>query len=433
MFSVVIIGRPNVGKSTLFNRILGRRKALVHNLPGVTRDLNYELVVQEDKVFQLVDTGGILGNSVDPMAALVEEQVDAAIQGGDKILLVVDGAAGLLPVEREIARKLMKAGKDVTLVVNKVDVEQHQVRSVEFWSLGIEHVFSVSAEHGGGVLELMDHVLEHAPPQEETLEDAGAVRIAVVGRPNVGKSSLANRLLGQDRSLVSDTPGTTRDPIDTAFRYDNKNYVLVDTAGIRRKSRTDKGAEVLSVLMARRAVSSCHVAVLVLDASRPVSHQDAHIAGLVEGSRKAAVFVLNKWDLVKGEEQAAEVEADIRERMAFCDWPPYVKLSARTGRRVDRLLPAVEHAYSNFSRSFPTSTLNDAFQDITARVSPPAVQGKEFKIRYVTQTGAAPPILTIFTNTPVPPPRSYTRYIKNRLREIFPLEGSPLILKYRRQ
>lgn len=433
--SVVIVGRPNVGKSTLFNRILGRRKALVHDQPGVTRDFNAAVVDRDGVRFQIVDTGGILGGSEDVMANLVEDQVEVALSAGDRVLFVVDAKEGLLPVDLELARRLIKAGKQAALVVNKVDVPSHLARSAEFHALGLSPLFAVSAEHGAGMDELWDYMTQGLAPAEEAGDaaPAGPIRVAIVGKPNVGKSSLLNRLLGEERALVSDIPGTTRDPVDSILRAGDREFLLVDTAGIRRKSKTGHAAELLSVFLARRSLQDCHVALLVLDASGPPTHQDAHIGGLIEESRRAAVLVLNKWDLVGGEARAKEVEEAVSEKFSFMDYLPRVRTSAKTKRHVDHLLPAVERVYGNFTRSFPTAALNKTMKELVARVSPPSVQGKELKIRYVTQTGAGPPALTLFTNSKFPPPDAYTRYLKNRLREAYDLEGTPLILRFRKE
>jgi GTPase len=433
--SVVIAGRPNVGKSTLFNRLLGRRKALVHDQPGVTRDLNLALVERDGVRLQIVDTGGILGGSEDTMANLVEDQVEVALSAGDRILLIVDAKEGLLPVEKELARHLIKAGKPAALVVNKVDVASHFARSAEFHELGLSPLFTVSAEHGSGIEELWAYMAEGVAPEEEAAEAKPdqPIRVAIVGKPNVGKSSLLNRLLGEERALVSDVPGTTRDPVDSLLVSEGREFLLVDTAGIRRKGKTGHAAELLSVILARRSLQDCHVALLVLDASMPPTHQDAHILGLTEEARRGAVLVLNKWDLVRGEERAKEIQEAITEKFIFMDYLPRVRTSAKTGRHVDHVLRAVLRAYGNFAQSFPTATLNRTLHDIVSRVSPPSVQGKELKIRYATQTGQAPPILTLFTNSKFPPPDAYTRYLKNRLRQAYDLEGSPLILKYRKE
>jgi GTP-binding protein len=347
----------------------------------------------------------------------------------------VDSKEGLLPVDKELARRLIKVGKPAALVVNKVDAPSHMPRSAEFHELGLSPLFTVSAEHGVGTEALWAFMTEGLVPEEEAPEPKAGepIRVAIVGKPNVGKSSLLNRLLGEERALVSEIPGTTRDPVDSPLRSGDQDFLLVDTAGIRRKGKTGHAAELLSVFLARRSLQDCHVALLVLDASGPPTHQDAHIAGLVEEARRAAVLVLNKWDLVGGEERAKEFEDAISEKFAFMNYLPKVRVSAKTRRHVDQVLPAVLRAYRNFAQSFPTSMLNKTLQDIVSRVSPPSVQGKELKIRYATQTGTAPPILTLFTNSKFPPPDAYSRYLKNRLRQAYSLEGSPLIVKYRKE
>jgi len=437
LFSVVIAGRPNVGKSTLYNRLLGRRKALVHDQPGVTRDLNVAVAERDGEAIQLVDTGGIFGEREDRLLALVEEQVQVALEGGDLVLLLVDGKEGLNPVDREIARRLLQAGKRAALVVNKVDVEEHRSRAADFYALGLDPVFTVSAEHGGGTEELWDFLVAQAreagAATEAEAPPEDVIRVAIVGRPNVGKSSLLNRILGTRRALVSEIPGTTRDPVDAPVSAGGRDFLLLDTAGIRRKSKTERGAEILSVILARRSLETCHVALLVLDATEKPSHQDAHIAGLLERSRRAGMVVLNKWDLLGGEERARQVEEAVRERFAFIPYLPLLRVSARTGRHVDRLLPEAARVFDNFRKKVPTSVLNEAVKDLVARVSPPSIQGKELKIRYAVQTGEAPPIVTIFTNSRFPPPEAYSRYLKNGLRAAFGFEGSPLLVKYRKE
>ena len=434
--SVVIVGRPNVGKSTLFNRLLGRRKALVHNLPGVTRDRNIDLVTRDEGTFQIVDTGGFLGDESDTMATLVDEQVEAAVEGGTAVLLVVDSKDGVLPVDTELARRLIKSGKRTALIVNKVDVDAHLDRISDFHSLGVDPMIPVSAEHGLGMDRIWDFLQESAapaaPPADLPEDETPPIRVAIVGRPNVGKSSILNRILGETRSLVSNIPGTTRDPVDSFITWNNREFLVVDTAGIRRKSKTERGAELLSVLLARRSLERCDVAILVLDAFKGVSHQDSHIAGLIERSLRAGCVVLNKWDLVKNTERASEIEEAVEEKFAFLEYLPVERTSALTGRRVEKLLPLVDRIYQNYSQSLPTAVLNKEIEFLTRRVSIPAVQGKHMKIRYITQTGTAPPILTAFTNSRYPPPRNYSRYLKNALRKRFELAGSPLVLKFRK-
>jgi GTP-binding protein len=375
---------------------------------------------------------------------MVEDQVGIAIEGGDKVLFVVDGKEGLIPVERDLAARLRKLGKPVALVVNKVDVEGHEPRAAEFHALGLSPVFAVSAEHGGGLDPLWDYLMEGLVPEEDDEQDLqetrgghgaleGPIKLAIVGRPNVGKSSLLNRLLGEERALVSEIPGTTRDPIDVPVQAGGKDFLLVDTAGIRRHSKTGPGAEILSVILARRSLEQCHIALLMLDASQPPGHQDAHIAGLIEAARRGILVVLNKWDLVKGEQASRSVEDAVREKFTFMDYLPLVRTSAHSGRGTDKVLPAAARAFRNFAQVLPTAPLNKTLQAIVARVSPPTIQGKELKLRYVTQTGQAPPILTVFTNSKLPPPANYARYLKRELRLAYHLEGSPLIIKFRKE
>lgn len=434
--SIVIVGRPNVGKSTLFNRLLGRRKALVHNLPGVTRDRNMSVIEHDGKKLQLVDTGGVLGESEDRLSDLVEEQVNLAIGAGDLVLHVVDGKEGVTPLDAELARKLITSGKRSAVVVNKVDDPSHESRAAEFHAFGIEPVMAVSAEHGRGMEELWGFIEAElaaiAAPEPSGEDQSSTIRVAIVGKPNVGKSSIVNRIVGENRSLVSEIPGTTRDPVDTPVSWNEKEMVLVDTAGIRRKSKTGKGAEVLSVLLARKNLEDCHVALLVVDASLPLTHQDAHIAGLIEGARRAAVLVMNKWDLVDGT-KVKETEEEAMERFRFMRWLPMIRVSAKSGRGFGRILTAADSAYSAFSSTIATSVLNRAIADIAFSTPPQSVGGKMLKIRYATQTGTAPPIITVFTNSKTPPPISYSRFLKKQLRARFSFEGSPLIIKFRKQ
>lgn len=438
MATVVIAGRPNVGKSTLFNRLIGKRKALVHNEPGVTRDVNYSEVDFEGRRFLLVDTGGIHGASEDPLHSLVEEQVLLAIEGADLVLFLVDGKEGVLPVEKDFARRLRVSGKKIILLVNKIDEESHRLRENDFYSLGISPVVSVSAEHGRGIEEVLGMIAGSFPPdkedaeQEDEGEEGTAIRIAIVGKPNVGKSSILNRVLGEKRALVSTIAGTTRDPVDSYLSHGGRDFALVDTAGIRKKSKTERGAELLSVILAKKALESCHVALLVVDASKCPTHQDAYIGGLIERSQKAAVLVLNKWDLVGGAKEAKETEELFREKFAFVPYMPFVKVSALTAKGMKNLFPRAVSVYDNFEKKFSTSELNRVMGIITKQVAPPSVKGKEFKIRYATQIGHGPPRLALFGNSSVPPPEKYIRYIRNQLTDAFRLEGTPLILHFRK-
>lgn len=433
MATVAIIGRPNVGKSTLFNRIAGRRKALVHNQPGVTRDLNYIEAIAEGKKFLLVDTGGIVGATEDPLHSLVQEQAEMAIENSDLILFLVDSKEGLLPIEKELAVKLRRSKKKIILVVNKMDDEKHKLKENEFYALGIEPLFSISAEHGNGIDELLEEIAKNIIEDETKEEEREAIKIAIVGKPNVGKSSVLNRILGKKRSLVSEIAGTTRDPVDETIVLHDKIFTFIDTAGIRKRSKTEKGAEILSVILARKALESCDVALHVVDASLPPSHQDAYIAGLIGESRKGGIILLNKWDKIISEKEAKETELLFEEKFDFVPYIPQIKVSALTGKGFRSIFPKINSVYKSFRMKVTTSELNRALNEVSRGVAPPAVSGKEFKIKYGTQVSTSPPRFILFTNCEEDPPENYIRYIKNRLYEIFKVEGSPLIINFRRK
>lgn len=433
MATVAIIGRPNVGKSTLFNRIAGRRKALVHNQPGVTRDLNYIEATAEGKKFLLVDTGGIVGATEDPLHALVQEQAEMAIENSDLILFLVDSKEGLLPIEKELAVKLRRSKKKIILVVNKMDDEKHKLKENDFYALGIEPLFSISAEHGNGIDELLEEIAKNIIEDETKEEERETIKIAIVGKPNVGKSSVLNRILGKKRSLVSEIAGTTRDPVDETIVLHDKIFTFIDTAGIRKRSKTEKGAEILSVILARKALESCDVALHVVDASLPPSHQDAYIAGLIGESRKGGIILLNKWDKIISEKEAKETELLFEEKFDFVPYIPQIKVSALTGKGFRSIFPKINSVYNSFRMKVTTSELNRALNEVIRGVAPPAVSGKEFKIKYGTQVSTSPPRFILFTNCEEDPPENYIRYIKNRFYEIFKVEGSPLIINFRRK
>jgi GTP-binding protein len=430
--TVVIIGRPNVGKSTLFNKIVGRRKALVHNEPGVTRDLNYEEVEYEGKNFLLVDTGGIVGATEDPLKDLVSEQAEIAIEQSDLIIFLVDSQDGIVPVEYELAEKLRKSKKKILLAVNKIDDEKHKLRETEFYSLGITPLISISAEHGYGVYDLLDEIKKEIPDEIEEKKEEGAIRISIVGKPNVGKSSTLNRIVGKNRVLVSPIPGTTRDPIDVPLSKDGINFLLMDTAGIKKRSKTERGAEILSMILATKSLEKSDVALFVVDASNEPTHQDAHIASLIESSRKSALVLLNKWDLVD-EKQRKEREEVFYEKFSFIPYFEFVKVSAKSGKGFNNILDKVNQIYENYSKKVATSELNRVLNHAIKRVSPPVVEGKEFKIKYATQVGTKPPRFMLFTNSDSNPPESYIRYLKNFFYESLNLSGSPITIIFRRK
>lgn len=434
MFTVAIIGRPNVGKSTLFNRIAGKRKALVHNEPFLTRDLNYEKVELYGKNFLLIDTGGIVFEDDDPLQNLVEEQAQTAIDSADLVLMVVDAKDGLLPIEKELANKLREARKEVFLVVNKIDDIKHRFRENEFYELGIEPIFPISAEHGNNLEELLENILLKIPKEREKLrEEKEEIKIAIVGKPNVGKSSILNKLTGKERALVSNIPGTTRDPVDESIIFKDKKITFIDTAGIRKKSKTKKGAEILSVILALKSLQKCDLAFMVVDASQKPSHQDAYIAGLIDRFKKAGIILLNKWDKLKDSKTSKEMELLYSEKLAFVSYLAMLKTSALTGSGLKNIFKDVEKIYNSYKLEVSTSELNKILMKILKNHPPFTQDGKEYKIKYATQIGSSPPTFLLFTNREQNPSSNYIRFLSKSLSDALSLYGSPLVLKFRKK
>lgn len=431
---VAIVGRPNVGKSTLFNRIIGSRKAVVANEPGVTRDLNYSDVEELGRVFTLVDTGGFEPVPEDAIFAQVREQAMLAIEEANLIVVLLDSKAGLVPQDRELVDMVRRSGKTALFAVNKVDSPRQEAFLGDFYSLGLEEIFPVSGEHGGGVAELLDAVVELLPRREEPTEAAERVGVAVVGRPNAGKSSILNRILGKRRSIVSETAGTTRDAVDTPFERCGKSYIFIDTAGIRKKNRISLRVESYCVMEAIRSIDRCDVAVLVIDASRGVSTQDEKIAGLIEDRAKGCVIAVNKWDLVEKDTGTAKlVEDKLRERLPFISYAPVVLVSAMTGQRTDRLLDEVDRVVEASQTRVATSPLNTALSRIKSRHKPPVYKGRPVKFYYMTQTGVSPVRFAVFTNYPEGVGETYRRYFTNRLREELGLTNVPIRVHFRKR
>jgi len=429
---VVIVGRPNVGKSTLFNRLTRSRRALVHDLPGVTRDrIVSEAVGPGGRSITLVDTGGLLLEDQDGFIPLIRAQAEAALEGAAAVLLLLDGASGLLPEDREIAGFLRPLGVPVVPVVNKTDRKLVEHQAAEFFVLGLGEPVAISAEHGMGIAELWEalegHLGEATEAEEGEDSEAGAVRVAIIGRPNVGKSSLLNRLVGLPRALVSEIPGTTRDAVDVLVERDDRSYVFVDTAGIRRKGRTDRGPEVLSVVMARRQLERADVCLILIDAVEGVTRQDAHVAGYAWDAGRALVVVVNKWDLVADRASArAAFEEQVAQQLKFARSAPVAFLSALTGQGVDRLYPLLDTVHQAFGLDAATSELNRVLHDAWRR-QPPAVSGKrEPKLFYAIQVRRGPPGFVLFTNFSTGLHFSYVRYLENTLREAFGLAGVPI-------
>ena len=435
----MLVGRPNVGKSTLFNRITGTRRAIVTPVAGTTRDTIAQPAEWRGVPFELVDTGGMFGATGDPLHELVVEHGRKAIATADVVVLVVDGREGLVSGDEEIAGALRAVGAPIVVAVNKTDDRRARGVSVEFYALGFEPVVEIAAEHGEGVGDLLDSLIERfpegrraAPPVRE-LE----TKIAIVGRPNVGKSSLVNRLLKEERSIVSELPGTTRDTVDSLLKWHKRNFRILDTAGIRRPGRVARAGQVesVSVLVARRAIEQADVAVLVVDATEGATDQDATIAGEAENTGCGVIIVANKWDLMKGRgpDFSKEFDDKLRQQLKFLEYATILHISARTGERTPKLLEAIDRVADARQRRIPTSELNRFVQTVTA-AHPPASPGRrEVRILYAAQTGIQPPEFVFFTNVATSFHFSYERFLMNRLRESFGMEGTPIRIKVRRR
>ena len=430
---VVIVGRPNVGKSTLFNRLSGRRRALIHDMPGMTRDRLTGIVALDDgRRYELTDTGGLeYGES--PMSAFADEirgQAQRALKDADFILFVVDGAAGLLAEDRDIAQDLRPEASKTVLIVNKTDRKDAEEAVHDFWALGFDRIFPMSAEHGEGVDDLIDAIAEIVPPEsaEEEEEDENApVRVAIIGRPNVGKSSLLNRLTQEERAVVSPISGTTRDAIDSEITSNGRRYLIIDTAGIRRKGKTTDQAEKLAVMSARNAIERCEIALCLFDATEGVTGQDATVAGYAEDAGKAAIIIVNKWDAEQhGPDDYKKFEEQLRFRLKFLAYAPLLFISAKTGRNVEKIFPQINKIVEGYRRKFRTSELNTILERAVTAHNPPTVRGKPRRFYYVTQLKSGPPTFALFSNVDEPLHFSYRRYLENQFRDTLGLPGCPI-------
>lgn len=429
---VALVGRPNVGKSTLFNRLVGERVAIVEDVPGTTRDRLYGQFEWRGRHMAVVDTGGIIPDSEEDVSETIFDQAQIAIEEADVIVFVVDLRTGTTPVDAEIADLLRRTRKPIVLAVNKADNVRQEMQAVEFHALGLGEPVPFSALRGIGTGDLLDHIVELAPPSEADEEDSGAVRVAIVGRPNVGKSSLVNALAGQKRTIVSPVPGTTRDAVDTIMGYKDQEVVLVDTAGIRRRGRIEQGIERYSVLRAMRAIDRADVAVLVIDASEPPTAQDAHIAGFVLEEAKGLVVAVNKWDaVVKDTHTMQQFERRIREDLKFAPYAPLVFISAKTGQRVENVLDMALSINAERKKRIPTCVLNQVVRKALAEHQAPSSRGKLLKVLYITQVGVDPPTFVIKVNDPELVHFSFRRFLENRLREQFGFFGTPIRLYFR--
>lgn len=431
---IAIVGRPNVGKSALFNRIVGGKKAIVANEPGVTRDRNYVDVELEEREFTLIDTGGFEPVSKDRMFIQMREQCQVAMEEADVILFVMDGKEGLAPSDKEIADILRRQEKPVFYIVNKIDGLKHEEKSFEFYGLGVEPIYSISAEHRYGVDGLMDDVLKILPRMTEEKWDQDTTKVAVVGRPNVGKSSFINRLLGYKRVIVDEVPGTTHDAIDTFFERDGKRYVLIDTAGIRRKSRIGLRLEKYSIVKAFRTIDQSDVVLLLLDPQEGVTDQDARIGGFVHEKGKGCILVVNKWDLIKKDSYTmVEYEKRFREDLKYLLYSPMLFTSALTGQRVNNVLEVIDQIAAQAKKRVTTGQLNHYFEKWVERLPPPLYKNRRVKLNYVTQISTGPPTFLVYTNQPDGIHFSYERYLVNQIRETFGFEGVPIRLQFRKK
>jgi GTP-binding protein len=429
---VAIVGRPNVGKSTLFNRLLGHRKAIVDDVPGVTRDRNYGSVDKYEVPFILIDTGGFEPVTEDRLLQQMREQSQLAMDEADVIIFMMDGRSGLTPADRDVVEMLRRVAKPIFYVVNKVDGEQQELDSNDFYALGIDTIYTISAAHNRGVGDLMDAVIDTFPHDSDPEDETVMARICVVGRPNVGKSSLVNRLLGFERSVANPTPGTTRDAIDTPFIWNKQRYVLIDTAGIRRKGKTTEKLEKYSVVDALRGIERADVALIVINAEEGVTEQDARIAGYAYEAGRACVFVVNKWDtLTKDNQSIGKFVDSVRQEFKYLHFAPILFVSAQTGQRVNKIMEAVTEVAADYCKRVSTADLNHAFKEATESHHAPLSAGKRVKFYFATQVAIKPPTFVVFTNAPEGIHFSYERYLTNQFREAFDFKGTPIRLLFR--
>ena len=430
---VAIVGRPNVGKSTFFNKIAGRRIAIVEDTPGVTRDRVYADCEWQGRKFTLIDTGGIDPNSTDPLLKQMRYQAEIAIETCDAILFFVDGRQGMTPDDETVADMLRKSKKPILVVVNKIDSVAQSGHAYEFYALGLGDPIAVSSVNMMNFGDLLEELMKLLPPEEGEREEDQPIQVAVVGKPNVGKSSLVNRLLGENRVMVSDIAGTTRDAIDTRFVDEGEEYVLIDTAGIRRKRAIEyQSLERFSVVRALAAIDRADVVLMLIDASEGVTEQDTKIAGYIDEQGKPAIVVVNKWDAVVKETGTLEsFTRQIREQLKFMDYARILFISALTGQRADRIMPMVREVYAQASRRVTTGILNDVLADAQTALQPPSMSGRRLRIYYGTQQSVCPPTFVLFVNDKTLMHYSYERYMMNQFRKAFGFEGTPIRLVLR--
>ena len=432
---VAIVGRPNVGKSMLFNKLVGQRLSIVEDTPGVTRDRLYAEAEWRNRKFDLVDTGGIEPSADSEILAFMRQQAEIAIDHATVIVFLCDIKTGLTASDQEVANMLLRSGKPVVLAVNKMDqVGMTNPDIYEFYNLGLGDPIAVSAVHGHGTGDLLDECFRYFPPEDEEEVEDDVIKVAVIGKPNVGKSSLVNRILGEERVIVSDMAGTTRDAVDSYFENQKGKYLFIDTAGMRKKARVDDRIEKFSVLRATMAIERCDVCLIMIDANEGVTEQDTKVAGLAHEAGKACIIVVNKWDSIEKDDKTMDrMRQDVRRDLAYMTYAPIVFISALTGQRVDRLFDLINYVSDQAAMRITTGMLNTVLADATARVQPPTDKGRRLKIYYMTQIGVKPPHFVCFCNDAKLFHFSYQRYLENQIRATFGLEGTPIRLTIRQK
>ena len=432
---VAIVGRPNVGKSMLFNKLVGQRLSIVEDTPGVTRDRLYAEAEWRNRKFDLVDTGGIEPSADSEILAFMRQQAEIAIDHATVIVFLCDIKTGLTASDQEVANMLLRSGKPVVLAVNKMDqVGMTNPDIYEFYNLGLGDPIAVSAVHGHGTGDLLDECFRYFPPEDEEEEEDDVIKVAVIGKPNVGKSSLVNRILGEERVIVSDMAGTTRDAVDSYFENAKGKYLFIDTAGMRKKAKVDDRIEKFSVLRATMAIERCDVCLIMIDANEGVTEQDTKVAGLAHEAGKACIIVVNKWDAIEKDDKTMDrMRQDVRRDLAYMTYAPIVFISALTGQRVDRLFDLINYVSDQAAMRITTGMLNTVLADATARVQPPTDKGRRLKIYYMTQIGVKPPHFVCFCNDAKLFHFSYQRYLENQIRATFGLEGTPIRLTIRQK
>jgi len=424
---VAIVGRPNVGKSTLFNKIAGKRISIVEDHPGVTRDRIYTEVEWLDKTFTLIDTGGIEPYSEDLILKQMKQQAEVAIDTAEVIVFLVDGQEGITSSDQEVANLLRRAKKNIILTVNKIDAPKYKDNIYEFYNLGLGEPIGISSGQALGLGDLLDEIIKNFPPEGEEEYDEYTIKVAVVGKPNVGKSSLINRILGEERVIVSDVPGTTRDAIDTPFTIGDSKYVFIDTAGMRKRGKVFENIERYSVVRSLTAIERADVCLMLIDAKEGVSEQDSKIAGYVNDQGKAVVIVVNKWDVVEKDEKTIDrYKAEIKNELPFMDYAPMIFISALTGQRVTKVLELIKHVSNQHAMRISTGMLNDIVSEAVLMNQPAISGGRRLKVYYATQVSVKPPTFALFVNEPSLMHFSYQRYIENQIRKAFSFEGTPI-------